>query len=124
MAKMTLWSIVESGIGIIAGSLHTLRKLFLKPFDLESSACHAPAHITPYTGANRAVITTSAGISTRQPHNDTANTIECAEVGSWEVCDDAVAGRRIHVRVDLEMQSVERPPTARTSHGSRAELMN
>ncbi|KAF5595178.1 integral membrane protein PTH11 [Fusarium subglutinans] len=118
VGNIVLWSTLESGIGIIAGSLPSLRKLVSSHFHFDSSTGSSPAHITPFSGTSRAVITSQSVSAARRTHR--------GQVGdNWEQLDDVVEGtssQKIYVKVDLEMQSLERPETSRESHGSREDL--
>ncbi|KAF5670155.1 integral membrane protein PTH11 [Fusarium circinatum] len=120
VGNIVLWSTLESGIGIIAGSLPSLRKLVSSHFHFDSSTGSSPAHITPFSGTSRAVITSQSVSAARRTHR--------GEVGdNWEQLDDVVEGtssQKIYVKVDLEMQSLERPETSRESHGSREDLLD
>ncbi|KAM0336969.1 hypothetical protein ACHAPQ_003555 [Fusarium lateritium] len=114
VANIVLWSLVESGIGIIAGSLPSLRKLVSRRWHFNPSTGSSPTHITPYTGTNRAVITTNTATVGRRTHEDEG-------VGDWEQLDDSASTKKIYVKVDLEMQTLERPQTQ--SQGSREDLV-
>ncbi|KAG7405419.1 hypothetical protein ACKAV7_013724 [Fusarium commune] len=119
VAYIVLWSTLESGIGIIAGSLPSLRKLVSSRFHFDSSTGSSPAHITPFSGTSRAVITSQSVSAARRTHR--------GEVGdNWEQLDDVegTSSQKIYVKVDLEMQSLERPETSRESHGSREDLVH
>ncbi|KAF5962960.1 integral membrane protein PTH11 [Fusarium bulbicola] len=120
VGNIVLWSTLESGIGIIAGSLPSLRKLVSSHFHFDSSTGSSPAHITPFSGTSRAVITSQSVSAARRTHR--------GEVGdNWEQLDDVAEGTsspKIYVKVDLEMQSLERPETSRESHGSREDLLD
>ncbi|KAF5605651.1 integral membrane protein PTH11 [Fusarium pseudocircinatum] len=103
VGNIVLWSTLESGIGIIAGSLPSLRKLVSSRFHFDSSTGSSPAHITPFSGASRAVITSQSVATARRTHR--------GEVGdNWEQLDDVegTSSQKIYVKVDLEMQSLER----------------
>ncbi|PCD26476.1 hypothetical protein AU210_012901 [Fusarium oxysporum f. sp. radicis-cucumerinum] len=117
VANIVLWSTLESGIGIIAGCLPSLRKLVSSRFHFDSSTGSSPTHITPFSGTSRAVITSQSVPAARRTHR--------GEVGdNWEQLDDVegTSSQKIYVKVDLEMQSLERPETSRESHGSREDL--
>lgn len=119
VGNIVLWSTLESGIGIIAGSLPSLRKLVSSHFHFDSSTGSSPAHITPFSGTSRAVITSQSVPAARRTHR--------GEVGdNWEQLDDVegTSSQKIYVKVDLEMQSLERPETSRESHGSREDLVH
>ncbi|KAI6764108.1 hypothetical protein HG530_007897 [Fusarium avenaceum] len=118
VAYIMLWSTLESGIGIVAGSLPSLRKLVSSRFHFDSSTGSSPAHITPFSGNSRAVITSQSVSAVRRTHR--------SEIGdNWEQLDDVEgsSSKKIYVKVDLEMQSLERPETSRESQGSREDLV-
>ncbi|KAM0318321.1 hypothetical protein ACHAPQ_010706 [Fusarium lateritium] len=114
VTNIVIWSIVESGIGIISASLPSLRKLVSSRFHFDSST-NSPAQITPFSGTNRAVITNTTS-SARRPHRGEGE-------GDWEQLNNDASSQKIYVKVDLEMQSLERPTTSRTSNGSREDLV-
>ncbi|KAH7261586.1 hypothetical protein BKA59DRAFT_504639 [Fusarium tricinctum] len=119
VAYIVLWSTLESGIGIVAGSLPSLRKLVSSRFHFDSSTKSSPAHITPFSGNSRAVITSQSTSAVRRTHR--------TELGdNWEQLDDVErsSSKKIYVKVDLEMQSLERPDTSRESQGSREDLVH
>ncbi|KAH6876581.1 hypothetical protein B0T10DRAFT_532644 [Thelonectria olida] len=105
IANIVLWSIVESGTGIIAGSLPSLRRLVKNWINFDSTNGSSPAHITPYTGTNRGTVTSKVGATTRT-----------------RSIDDASSSHKIYVKVDVEMQSLERPATSTRSNGSMEEF--
>ncbi|KAF5710641.1 integral membrane protein PTH11 [Fusarium mundagurra] len=114
VAYIVLWSTVESGIGIIAGSLPSLRKLISSRFHFNTSTGRSPANITPFSGTNRA---------TSQPVLSARGTYR-SEVGNkWEQLDDAEGASSQKTYVDLEMQSLERSDMSRELHGSREDLV-
>ncbi|KAF4414964.1 integral membrane PTH11 [Fusarium acutatum] len=119
VSNIVLWSTLESGFGIIAGCLPSLRKLVSSHFHFDSSAGSSPTHIAPFSGTGRAVITSQSLSTARRTHR--------GEVGdNWEQLDDAEgsSSQKIYVKVDLEMQSLERPETSGESHGSREDLVH
>ncbi|KAM0337465.1 hypothetical protein ACHAPU_011542 [Fusarium lateritium] len=115
VTNIVIWSIVESGIGIISASLPSLRKLVSSRFHFDSTAGSSPARTTPFSGTNRAVITntTSSARRTRLGEGE----------GDWEELNNEDSSQKIYVKVDLEMQSLERPTTSRASNGSREDLV-
>ncbi|KAG5768815.1 hypothetical protein H9Q72_003800 [Fusarium xylarioides] len=101
VGNIVLWSTLESG------------------FHFDSSTGSSPAHITPFSGTSRAVITSQSVSAARRTHR--------GEVGdNWEQLDDVegTSSQKIYVKVDLGMQSLERPETSRESHGSREDLVH
>ncbi|QPC57832.1 hypothetical protein HYE67_000063 [Fusarium culmorum] len=120
VAYIFLWSMLETGFGIIAGSLHSLRKLISPYFHFDSSMGSSPQeHNTPYSGTGRAVITSHSVPAVRRTYR--------GEVGdNWEQLHDVegLSSQKIYVKVDLEMQSLEMPQTPQESHGSREDLVH
>ncbi|KAF4985279.1 hypothetical protein FDECE_16681 [Fusarium decemcellulare] len=119
-ANIVLWSIVESGIGITACSLPALKRLLRDRFQFDSSNDASPAQVTPYVGSNRATITTNTSTGSRRAQMGLGSATRGE--GDWQRLDDAESSRKIYVKVDLEMQSIERPTTSHRSHGSIEEL--
>ncbi|KAL4731772.1 hypothetical protein ACLX1H_000757 [Fusarium chlamydosporum] len=119
VTNIVVWSVVESGIGIVAGCLPSLRKLVSNRFHFDTSTGSSPAHITPFAGDNRVVVTASSAPAIRRSH------IHRGQVGGdWEQLDDgSTSVQKIYVKVDLEMHSLERPTTPR-SHESREDLVH
>ncbi|KAF4416073.1 hypothetical protein F53441_14569 [Fusarium austroafricanum] len=119
VAYIILWSIAESGIGIVAGSLPSLRKLVSSRFHFDSSTGSSPAYVTPFSGTSRAVITAQSASAIRHTYR--------GELGdNWEQLDDieGASSQKIYVKVDVEMHSLERPETSRESHGSHEDLVH
>ncbi|EXL64396.1 hypothetical protein FOPG_19339 [Fusarium oxysporum f. sp. conglutinans race 2 54008] len=119
VGHIILWSTVESGIGIVAGSLPSLRKLVSSRFHFNSSMGSSPANTTPFTGISRAVITPQSVSAIRRNHRGEGG-------DNWEQLDDieGTSSQKIYVKVDLEMQYLERPETSRESRGSREDLVH
>jgi hypothetical protein len=117
VTNIVIWSVVESGIGIVAGSLPSLRKLVSNRFHFDSSKGSSPSHITPFSGENRAVITASSAPAIRRTHD---HRVQAGR--DWEELDDGSSSKNIYVQVHLEMQTMERPTTPR-SHESRDDLV-
>ncbi|KAH6993574.1 hypothetical protein EDB82DRAFT_566878 [Fusarium venenatum] len=117
VTNIVIWSIVESGIGIVAGSLPSLRKLVSNHFHFDSSKGSAPSHRTPFAGESRAVITTNSAPAIRRSHAHRSQTER-----EWEQLDDGSSSKNIYVQVHLEMQTMERPTTPQ-SHESRDDLV-
>ncbi|XEU97657.1 hypothetical protein FSHL1_002943 [Fusarium sambucinum] len=118
MGHIILWSTLESGIGIVAGSLPALRKLASSRFHFNSSTDSSPAYVSSFSGINRAVITSQAAPARRSYRG---------EVGDdWEQLDDieGTSSQKIHVKVDFEMHTLERPEGSQVSHGSREDLVH
>ncbi|CAG7564518.1 unnamed protein product [Fusarium equiseti] len=119
VAYIVLWSTAESGIGIIAGSLPPLRKLVSSRFHFDSSTGSSPAQVTPFAGTSRAIIISQSVSGARGTRR--------SKVGNdWEQLDnsESASSRNIHVKVDLELQYLERPATSQESNGSREDLVH
>ncbi|KAF4983784.1 hypothetical protein FZEAL_868 [Fusarium zealandicum] len=112
VGNIVLWSVFESGTGLIAGSLPSLRRL-LKNWVNFDSTHHAPTHPTPFTGTGRGTMISKAGkgVTTAMGTNR-----------DWELMDDASSSRKIYVQVDVEMQSLERAGTSMMSRESQEEI--
>ncbi|KAM5361834.1 hypothetical protein ACJZ2D_012864 [Fusarium nematophilum] len=121
VANITLWSIFESGTGIIAGSLPSLRRLLKNWVNFDSTNGQSPAQITPFTGTNKATVTSKVGTGTGPRRFNPGMSTAAAE-RDWERLDDASSSHKIYVKVDVEMQSLERPATSTRSGGSMEEL--
>ncbi|KAF4454258.1 hypothetical protein F53441_3259 [Fusarium austroafricanum] len=116
VGNIVIWSTVESGIGIVAGSLPSLRKLVSNRFHFDSSTDRTPANTTPFSGTNRAVITSQTATKRRSQRGE--------REGDWHQLDDeGSSSQKIYVKVEMEMQSLERPETSRASHTSREDLV-
>lgn len=104
---------VETSVGTIAGSLHAIRKLFSSHFRFDTSTGSSTACATPFSGTSRAVMTSQSVAAGERSNN-------------WERLDDneGSPGQKIHVQVDLEMHSLERPQTPRNPDGSYAHLVH
>lgn len=110
-AHIVLWSIIESGIGIIAGSLPSLRRVLKRRLHLDSTNRPSPVHklrIGPCTGTNEVVISSNSQQSTRQKSKSAGMNSMGDEEGLAEHVDEGEEGR-IYVRVDFEMLTEERP---------------
>ncbi|CAJ0555007.1 Ff.00g135200.m01.CDS01 [Fusarium sp. VM40] len=124
VANIVIWSIVESGIGIVAGSLPSLRKLVSQRYHFDSTTGNSPVQVTPFSGTNQAIITshTSSALRSRPNRGAGATGLGGGE-GDWEQLDGSESSKRIYVKVDLEMQSLDRPTTSRASHRSSEDLV-
>ncbi|KAM0350660.1 hypothetical protein ACHAPU_003148 [Fusarium lateritium] len=78
-----------------------------------ASTSSSPSQSAPYAGNSRAVITTNTVSSPRRKKDD--------EDGDWEQLDDGSSSKKIYVKVDLEMLTLERHQTQ--SAESREELV-
>ncbi|KAJ4251053.1 hypothetical protein NW762_011704 [Fusarium torreyae] len=114
---ITLWSVFEGGIGIIAGSLPSLRRLLKTWVNFDSSHGHSSSHNTPFTRAGVSTVTSKA---TAGRHKNMMPTVKSNR--DWEELDDASSSRKIYVTVDMEMQSLERPATSTNSRQSFSEV--
>ncbi|KAF5020649.1 hypothetical protein F66182_7326 [Fusarium sp. NRRL 66182] len=121
VGHITLWSIFESGIGIIAGSLPSLRRLVKSWVNFDSSHGRSSSNVTPFTGAAKSTVTSKVGVSSsaRRHKSIMANVKSDRD---WEPLDDASSSRKIYVTVDMEMQSLERPPTSARSRESFSDV--
>lgn len=122
VGNIVLWSVVESGTGIIAGSLPSLRQLVKSWIKFDSTNGHSPAQVTPYSDTRRASMRTNtrAFAGRQNMHNSVISSI--AADRDCEQLDDNSSSHRIFVKVDVEMRSLERPPTAARSDRSLGEL--
>ncbi|KAM5349447.1 hypothetical protein ACJ41O_005952 [Fusarium nematophilum] len=122
IARIGVWSVFESGTGIIAGSLPSLRRLLKNWINFDSTNGHSSSQMTPYAGTSRAAVTSKAvtGTGSRRMHKGIVTDVAAGR--EWEHLDDASSSRKIYVQVDMEMQSLERPRTASRSNGSLDEL--
>lgn len=113
LAYIYLWSMVETSVGTIAGSLHAIRKLFSSHFRFDSTTGSSTACAKPFSGTSQAVITLQS-VAAGESNNN------------WERLDDNKdsTDQKIHVQVDLEMHSLERPQTPQDSDGSYADLVH
>ncbi|KAJ3521555.1 hypothetical protein NM208_g8988 [Fusarium decemcellulare] len=117
---ITLWSVFESGTGIIAGSLPSLRRLLKNWINFDSTGGHSSNHMTPNGGTGRNVMpSASTGIPSRL-HKGVVSNVTANR--NWEPLDDAESSHKIYVKVDMEMQSLERPATSIRSHESTEHL--
>lgn len=118
VGNITLWSVFESGTGIIAGSLPSLRRPLKNWVNFDSSGGHSSSNVTPYAGALRSTVTSKAGASsTGRGHKSIVSHVKTSD-RDWEQLDDASSSRKIYVTVDMEMHSVERPTTSSKSRES------
>ncbi|KAG9499498.1 hypothetical protein J7337_007954 [Fusarium musae] len=121
VGNITLWSVFESGAGIIAGSLPSLRRLLKNWVHFDSSHDQSLGQTGPFTGQATSIVTGKATASSTGRRNKSLLTSSKAE-GPWEQLDDASSSRKIYVTVDMEMQSLERPPTSSKSRESFGEM--
>ncbi|KAM5354602.1 hypothetical protein ACJ41O_001249 [Fusarium nematophilum] len=122
VANTGLWSIFESGTGIIAGSLPSLRSLVKNWVNFDSSVGQSPAQITPFIGTNRATITSKVGTAIGPQRSHMGIMSNATGARDWEQLDDASSSHKIYVNVDVEMQSLERPAMPSRSGGSLEEV--
>ncbi|EEU35870.1 uncharacterized protein NECHADRAFT_34927 [Fusarium vanettenii 77-13-4] len=113
VGNIALWSVFESGTGIIAGSLPSLRRLLKNWVNFDSSHGHSSSNVTPFTGAGKSTVTSKVGVSTGRRHKSIIPNVKSDR--DWEQLDDASSSRKIIVTVDMEMQSLERPMTSSRS---------
>uniref|UniRef100_A0A8H7NP52 Rhodopsin domain-containing protein n=1 Tax=Bionectria ochroleuca TaxID=29856 RepID=A0A8H7NP52_BIOOC len=121
VGNITLWPVFESGTGIIAGSLPSLRRLLKNWVNFDSSGEHSLSNFTLYAGALRSTVTSKTGVSsTARRHKSIVSHVESSD-RDWEQLDDASSSRKIYVTVDMEMHSVERPTTSSKSRESSSK---
>ncbi|KAM0418452.1 hypothetical protein ACHAPD_004811 [Fusarium lateritium] len=116
VTHIVIWSILESGIGIVAGSLPSLRQLVNRRFQFDSNSESSPAQNTPFSGAYRATITSQS-----VPRSRSAGLGEGD--GDWEELDDSSSRKKIYVNVDVEMQTFDRATTSGGPHRSTEDLV-
>ncbi|KAM0492554.1 hypothetical protein ACHAP8_009909 [Fusarium lateritium] len=119
VTHIVIWSILESGIGIVAGSLPSLRQLASRHFRFDSNSDSSPAHTTPFSGPNRATITSQAVARSRGGGTTGLDEGE----GDWEELDDSSSRKKIYVNVDVEMQTFDRATTSGGPHKSTEDLV-
>ncbi|KAJ3530115.1 hypothetical protein NM208_g9472 [Fusarium decemcellulare] len=109
--NIAMWSMVEMGIGIIAGSLPALRRLLKNWVDFGTSHAQSSGRATPYAGSHSRAVTSTIGTASRtqrfQRSRITPSSSRGCEEGNWERLDDDSSKRRIYVTVDMEMQSMD-----------------
>ncbi|KAI8682384.1 hypothetical protein NCS56_00361000 [Fusarium sp. Ph1] len=120
VGNIALWSVFESGTGIIAGSLPSLRRLLKNWVNFDSSHGHSSSNVTPFTGAGKSTVTSKVGVSTGRRHKGIIPNVKSDR--DWEQLDDASSSRKIYVTVDMEMQSLERPTTSSRSRTPLSEV--
>ncbi|KAF5001316.1 hypothetical protein FDECE_11000 [Fusarium decemcellulare] len=122
VGNIVLWSVFESGTAIIAGSLPSLRRLVKNWISFDSNNEGSPAQITPYNGPSRGTVTNMVGPTSGSRGRHKTMVSDVAADGDWEPLDDASSSHKIYVKVDMEMQSLDRPPTSSRSDRSTEEL--
>ncbi|UPL03040.1 hypothetical protein LCI18_013974 [Fusarium solani-melongenae] len=124
--NIALWSVFETGIGIIAGSLPSLRRLLKTWINLDLSNGHSSGHVAPYAGPGALGVTSNIGTTSRSQRFQRSimgtNAVGGGDDGNWEQLDDDSSKRRIYVTVDMEMQTMQRTATSVGSHESAEEL--
>ncbi|RGP63177.1 hypothetical protein FSPOR_8759 [Fusarium sporotrichioides] len=124
VANIVIWSIVESGIGIVAGSLPSLHKLVSHRFHVDTATGNSPVQVTPFSGTNRAIITSDTASAARSRFNRGAGITGLGEgEGDWEQLDGGGSSGKIYVKIDMEMQSLDRPTTSQASNRSSEGLV-
>ncbi|OBS23138.1 hypothetical protein FPOA_03696 [Fusarium poae] len=122
VAHIVIWSILESGIGIVAGSLPSLRQLVNRRFHFDSNSDSSPAQSAPYSGPYRATITSKSVGQSRSHRGASTSGIGEGE-GQWEELDDTSSRKNIYVKTDVEMQTFDRPITSGGPHRSSEGLV-
>ncbi|KAF4458853.1 hypothetical protein FALBO_14397 [Fusarium albosuccineum] len=122
VANIGLWSVIESGTGIIGGSLPSLRRLVKNWINFDSSVGQSPGNITPFTGTNnKATVTSKVTAALGPGRSHIGSRLNTTGGRDWKQLDDASSSREIYVKVDVEMQSLERPGTSMQSAGDSLE---
>lgn len=110
---IVLWSIVEGGIGLIAGSLPMLRQLFQRWIgSTDPSALGERRHVMTIGGS---IPKSSTASTTPQRHNYTISAANTRwEVGKWEQLDEdesvySQQSRGSHNDSAVELNRVSRP---------------
>ncbi|KAI8725634.1 hypothetical protein NCS52_00135000 [Fusarium sp. LHS14.1] len=122
VGNIVLWSVFESGTGVIAGSLPSLRQLVKNWVTFDTTNGHSPAQVTPYSDTRRASMRTNTRALTGRQHMHNSVISSIVADRDWEQLDDNSSSHKIFVKVDLEMSSLERPATAARSDRSLGEL--
>ncbi|KAF5594998.1 integral membrane protein PTH11 [Fusarium pseudocircinatum] len=102
---VSLWSVVEAGIGIIAGSLPALRK-FVKRWITFDSSARQYSSPKQYGGSHGLGITSHIGTSSRVKGYNISREVENDGKDHWEGLDDGSSRRGIIVTVDVEMHTL------------------
>ncbi|KAF5568714.1 integral membrane protein PTH11 [Fusarium phyllophilum] len=103
---VSLWSTVEAGIGIIAGSLPALRKFVKRWITFDSSARqYSPPR--QYGGSHGLGITSHIGTADRVKGYGISRDVENDGKDHWEGLDDGSSRKGIMVTVDVEMHTLE-----------------
>ncbi|VTT64513.1 unnamed protein product [Fusarium fujikuroi] len=103
---VSLWSIVEGGIGVIAGSLPALRK-FVKRWVTFDSSARQYSPPKQYGGSHGLGITSHIGTASRVKGYNISRDMENDGKDHWEGLDDGSSRRGIIVTVDVEMHTLE-----------------
>ncbi|KAH7217258.1 hypothetical protein BKA60DRAFT_648429 [Fusarium oxysporum] len=103
---VSLWSTVEAGIGIIAGSLPALRK-FVKRWITFDSTARQYSPPKSYRGSHGLGITSHIGTASRVKGFNISRGVENDGKDHWEGLDDGSSRRGIIVTVDVEMHTSE-----------------
>ncbi|KAF4440959.1 integral membrane PTH11 [Fusarium acutatum] len=112
---VSLWSTVEAGIGIIAGSLPALRKFVKRWITFDSSARqYSPPK--QYGGSHGLGITSHIGTANRVKGYNISRDVENDGKDDWEGLDDGSSRKGIMVTVDVEMHTLENNAESLWSH--------
>ncbi|EGU75564.1 hypothetical protein FOXB_13915 [Fusarium oxysporum f. sp. conglutinans Fo5176] len=103
---VSLWSTVEAGIGIIAGSLPALRK-FVKRWITFDSTARQFSPPKSYGGSHGLGITSHIGTASRVKGFNISQGVENDGKDHWEGLDDGSSRRGIIVTIDVEMHTLE-----------------
>ncbi|KAF5685905.1 integral membrane protein PTH11 [Fusarium denticulatum] len=104
---VSLWSTIEAGIGIIAGSLPALRKFVKRWITFDSSARqYSPPKL--YGGGSHGLgITSHIATANRVKGYNISRDVENDVKDHWDGLDDGSSRRGIIVTVDVEMHTLE-----------------
>ncbi|KAF5556412.1 integral membrane protein PTH11 [Fusarium napiforme] len=104
---VSLWSTIEAGIGIIAGSLPALRKFVKRWITFDSSARqYSPPKI--YGGGSHGLgITSHIATANRVKGYNISRDVENDGKDHWDGLDDGSSRKGIMVTVDVEMHTLE-----------------
>ncbi|KAF5009865.1 hypothetical protein FDECE_3938 [Fusarium decemcellulare] len=120
-AEICYWSVVEAGIAIIAGSIPALRRLISKRFQFDITEGQSGTQSAPQYGAFSRGIGNSANATTTKRTLKGISSAVTGE-GNWDQLDDSASSRKIYVRTNIEMQTME--PESQRSHASSEDLFH
>lgn len=98
-ANIVIWSMVEMGIGIIAGSMPALSKLLFRCLAISSQ----PRQVQPHHSLKRYHLMPRVRQSTRGSHNlGSVMTDQDVALGSWTELPDADSQKHVNRALDQE----------------------